>query len=297
MSNEQLPIRTPPPGGAHPIRHVVLVTGASSGIGRATALQLLRRGDTHVVLVARRRAELEETVRRAGTSDAARTSIIVCDLATADGARALARQVRAEHPRLTALVNNAGVSASLDVFDPAAGSDTERVLALNLLAPMLLVHELVDLLAASRGAIVNVSSAAGLIGTPKSPVYSASKWGLTGFSEALHARCGPLGIRVTNVQPGPVPTEGWPHDSLRRSPLRKLLTADVGDIAAAIERAACAPGRGRAGVVLPRIYGLIPFVRGVAPALLRAVVGGVGRRATAAQSQNTPAARAGRDPR
>ncbi|MCW2973384.1 MAG: family NAD(P)-dependent oxidoreductase, partial [Thermoleophilia bacterium] len=204
---------------------------------------------------------------------------------------------RAEHPRLTALVNNAGAGTAVDVLDPAAGSDTERVLNLNLLAPVLLVHELVDLLAASRGAIVNVSSVAGLIGTPRSPVYSASKWGLTGFSEALRARCAPLGVRVTNVQPGPVPTEGWPHDRLRTSAWRRLLTADVGDVAAAIERAACGSGTGRAGVVLPRTYAVIPFLRGVAPALLRAVVRHVGRRITLAESQGTPAWRAGRDAR
>lgn len=270
------------------VRHTVLVTGASSGIGRATALQLLRRGDTHVVLSARRRDQLEETVHRAGSSADGRTTLIVADLATAAGAEQLVEAVRQLHPELTALVNNAGASTACDVFDPAAGADTERVLALNLQAPMLLVHGLIDLLAASRGAIVNVSSVAGLVGTPKSPVYSASKWGLTGFSEALRARCAPLGVRVTNVEPGPVPTEGWHHKELVRSPLRRLLTSRTGDVAAAIERAACGR-RGPARIVLPRTYAVIPLLRGVAPWLVRYLVGIGGRRVTAANRLASPA--------
>ncbi|MCW2950094.1 MAG: short-chain dehydrogenase [Thermoleophilia bacterium] len=276
------------------IRHTVLVTGASSGIGRAAVLQLLRRGDTHVVLAARRREQLEETVRRAGPTDAARTSIIVADLATADGARELADQVRREHPDLSALVNNAGTGSTHDIFEPGADIETERMLALNLQAPVLLSQYLIDLIAARRGAIVNVSSVAGLVGTPRSPVYSASKWGLTGFSEALRARCAPLGIRVTNIQPGPVPTEGWAHARLRRSYARKLLTSDVGTIASAIERAACGTPRRGGSVVIPGIYSCIPVLRGVAPGVLRWAVDVVGRRTSAgadhvASARDTPA--------
>jgi len=291
MSNVQLPQRTPPPGGAHAVRHVVLVTGASSGIGRATVLQLLRRGDTHVVLSARRRGELEETVRRAGERDAARTTIVVADLASSDGVAQLAATVRAQHPDLTALVNNAGAGAARDAFPPTAEA-TRRLVDLNLVAPLTLAQELLDLLAANRGAIVNVASVAGLVGTPGSPTYSATKWGLVGFSEALRARCAPLGVRVTSIEPGPVPTPGWPHERMARSPLRRLLASDVGAVAAAIERAACGTGRGRAHVVLPRTYASIPVLRGLAPWLLRALVAVDGRRAA---REDRAAGRSGRE--
>jgi NAD(P)-dependent dehydrogenase (short-subunit alcohol dehydrogenase family) len=287
-----LPRHRVAPASDQPLRHVVLVTGASSGFGRAAVLQLLRRGDTHVVLVARRRDQLEETVLRAGSAAKGRTSIIVADLVSAEGVHDLAERVRREHPGLTALVNNAGAGALADVFDRAAGPDTQRVLALNLVAPILLVHELVDLLQRSQGAIVNVSSVAGLVGTPKSPVYSASKWGLVGFTEALRARCDPLGIRVIDIQPGPAATEGFPNAHVVRSPWRRLIATDTGRVAAAIEAAACGTGAGRASVVLPRTYRAIPVLRGVAPWLLGLLVGRVGRAVSRAHrpASATPAA-------
>lgn len=259
-------------------RHVVLVTGASSGIGRATALRLLRHADTFVVLAARRAGELWATAELAGPDAAGRADVIECDLSSAAGARALAATVRARHPDLTALVNNAGAGAACDFDDAASGAEIERVLALDLQAPMLLTHALQDLLVARGGALVNVASVAGLVGTPASPAYSSAKWGLVGFSESMRARLGQVGVRVTCIQPGPVPTPGWPHERIAASPLRRVLGSDVDTVARAIERACRGVGRARASRTLPATYAVLPLLRGVAPGLLRRMLAAAWRR-------------------
>jgi NAD(P)-dependent dehydrogenase (short-subunit alcohol dehydrogenase family) len=253
-------------------RPVVVITGASSGIGRATAVAFARRREARLVLAARREDELRETARLAGADDAV---LVACDLATRAGLDELVGAVR-EIGRLDVLVNNAG-RASAHPFDhPQALDDADAILALNLRAPVVLVHELTPLLEAVRGTIVNVSSVAGLVGTPDSDVYSASKWALTGFSEASRARLSRRGVRVVCVQPGPVPTPGWPHERLARMPvLGRVLTSDVDAIARCCVRASL--GRGGVAPVRPRTYAGIPLLRGVAPWLVRALLGRAAR--------------------
>ncbi|MCW2921367.1 MAG: short-chain dehydrogenase [Thermoleophilia bacterium] len=265
-------------------RPVVLVTGASSGIGRATAIEFARRRDAHLVLTARREHELRETSEaterardrtttgRAGTGDSAATVLCVaCDLATADGIDTLVAAIRAKAGRLDVLVNNAGVGGDQSFDAPTTMRDADRMLALNLRAPIALCHELLPLLRASRGSIVNISSVAGLIGTPDSEVYSSTKWALTGFSEALRASQSRFDVHVACVHPGPVPTPGWPHARLARSRFgRRVLASNVEVIARTCERAA--RRRGGPAPVRPRTYAPIPLLRGLAPWSIRALL-------------------------
>lgn len=255
-------------------RPVVLVTGASSGIGRATAVEFARRRDAHLVLTARRDEELVETARltsRAritGTVREHEAVLVPCDLSTQDGIDRLVRIVLDDIGRLDVLVNNAGLGGD-DGFDsPTTMRDADRMLALNVRTPIALCHELLPLLRESRGSIVNVSSVAGLIGTPDAEVYSSTKWAITGFSEALRASQARHGVHVACVHPGPVPTPGWPHARLERSWFgRAIMASNVDAIAHAIERAA--RRRGGAAPVRPRTYAPIPLLRGVAPWLVR----------------------------
>jgi NAD(P)-dependent dehydrogenase (short-subunit alcohol dehydrogenase family) len=251
---------------------VVLVTGASSGIGRAIAHEFAARGDVRLVLVARREQALDETMRTAPAPRAGATpatwELLVADLGDpADVDRVIA-DVRATG-RLDVLVNNAGVSTTVPLEAPDGLEQVDRLLDLNLRAPMALVHGCFHLLAERRGAIVNVSSVAGLVGTPGSPIYSATKWGLTGFTEAIRARYAYLGIRVCCMQPGPVPTEGFPHERLRRRSrlLQRLLASDSETIARDVVR--FARGGGSVSIVRPRTYAFIPLLRGVAPWSIR----------------------------
>ncbi|MCW2925710.1 MAG: acetoin dehydrogenase, partial [Thermoleophilia bacterium] len=258
----------------------VLVTGASSGIGRATAVELARRGAVHLVLVARREADLAETARLAAAT--ARPGLTVelrpCDLADRDAVAALVAELAADPAPLHALVNNAGTSGEAAFEDPASVPELDRMLELNLRTPMVLVQGLVGRLEASGGAaIVNVSSVAGLVGTPQSIAYSTTKWGLTGFSEALRARLAARGVRVVAVHPGPVPTPGWPQAWLDGRPvLRRIVSCDAETIARTIADAV--DGRGGPAPVRPRTFALLPVLRGIAPWLVRALLARSARR-------------------
>ncbi len=254
-------------------RPVVVVTGASSGIGRATAIEFARAMDVRLVLAARRSDQLERTAQVAGANDAV---LVDCDLATVDGVERLVTAVR-DFGRVDVLVNNAGRASAHDFDHPDALADLDEVMALNLRAPIMLTHALTPLLERSRGTIVNVSSVAGLVGTPGADAYSATKWGLTGFSEASRARLRRRGVRVVCVQPGPVPTPGWPHERLSRLPvLGRALTSSSREIARCCVRAA--RGSGGAAPVRPRTYATIPLMRAVAPWLVRAVLARVASR-------------------
>lgn len=255
-------------------RPVVLVTGASSGIGRATAIEFARRRDAVLVLAARRTDELRTTARLA---DAARptgapagrptATCVACDLTDPEQLDLLVAQVH-QIGRLDVLVNNAGAASSRELDDADPMPAVDRTIALNLRAPIALTHALTPLLRAAGGTVVNVSSVAGLVGTPGSDVYSATKWALTGFSEAARARLHADGIRVVCVQPGPVPTPGWPHERLASMPvLGRLLASDVDELARTCVRAA--EGRGGPAPIRPRTYHAIPLLRAVAPWLLR----------------------------
>lgn len=259
----------------------MLVTGASSGIGRATAVELARRGDVHLVLVARRADQLEETARlaRAATTGDVGVTIRPCDLADRAAVTALVQELTADPAPLHALVNNAGASGETPFEEPGAVPELDRMLELNLRTPMVLAQGLVGRLeaAADDATIVNVSSVAGLVGTPQSIAYSTTKWGLTGFSEALRARLGARGIRVVTVQPGPVPTPGWPQAWLDDRPiLRRILSCDAETIARTIADAV--DGRGGPAPVRPRTFTLIPTLRGVAPWIVRALLARSARR-------------------
>lgn len=252
---------------------VALLTGASSGIGRASAIRLLRGGRWRVILVARREEELRETVRLAAAeADAAPADAVLrpLDLLQPGAAAELAAWIEQEFGRLDALVNNAGVGSAVPFEHPDAVVDAERMIALNMRAPIALTHACLELLTASRGVIVNVSSVAGMIGTPASPVYSATKFALTGLSEALRARLRSRGIRVVCIQPGPVPTPGWAHERLRASRARRLLLCEADVIAAAVARAV--EGRGGVAPVRPRAYSLAPVLRALAPWALRGML-------------------------
>jgi NAD(P)-dependent dehydrogenase (short-subunit alcohol dehydrogenase family) len=264
-------------------RPVVLVTGASSGIGRAAAIAFARRMDAHLVLAARREPELRETADHAGAQT---TTLVPVDLTDPADVDRLAQRVL-DLGRLDVLVNNAGVGSSRPFDHPDAMQDADRILALNLRTPIALTHALTPLLRRSRGTIINISSVAGLVGTPEADVYSASKWALTGFSEASRARLARDGVRVVCIQPGPVPTPGWPHARIGTMPVaRHLLASDVDTIAADCIRAA--QGRGSVAPVRPRTYLAVPWLRVLAPWLLRALLVRAGRRR--ARSFATPTA-------
>ncbi|MCL6552338.1 MAG: SDR family oxidoreductase [Firmicutes bacterium] len=258
---------------------VVIVTGASSGIGEATARAFGRAGD-RVVLVARRIERLQQLA--ASLPDAL---VVPADLARPDDVERVARGTLERYGRIDVLVNNAGLGR-YDWLERLSVAEIEAQLQVNLLAPILLTRAVLPtMLAQRRGVIVNVSSVAGRIATPTMSIYNAAKFGLDGFSEALRREVGSHGVHVCVIAPGPVEgTEFGAHGAAGRG-LRAVrgrwrqlrwLRIDADRVAAAIVTLADRP---RPRLVLPGVYRAMIAVNVLAPGLVDRIVSRAARAA------------------
>ncbi|WP_112270624.1 SDR family NAD(P)-dependent oxidoreductase [Lentzea terrae] len=178
-----------------------LVTGATSGIGRAIAVKLAEQGAT--VYVTGRRAELGketvELIEQAGGTG----HFIVADVANLDDVRKLAQEVG----EVDVLVNNAGIFPMSPTPEQSL-DDYEQVFDVNVRATYFLTAALVPaMVAKKKGAIVNVSSVAGQVGTPAGSVYNASKAAMDALTRSWAIEFGAAGVRVNSVAPGPIATE------------------------------------------------------------------------------------------
>ena len=242
---------------------VALITGASSGLGEATARRLAREPGMQLVLLARRADRLEQL---AAALPAPATALAL-DL-TGDDAPARARAHLEQHHggRLDLLVNNAGAGGR-GTFADTGHALVRRTMALNFDAQLRLVEELLPLLRASApSAIVNVASTAGRIGRPGAGAYSASKAAFAVWSDSLRAEEHAHGVHVGIVLPGFIPTEGFPQSELAERRLTRWMLGTPEQAADAIADAGL--GR-RAERYVPRFYAGVAALRTVAPGLLR----------------------------
>ena len=183
---------------------VAVVTGASSGLGRAIALVLAERGAT-VVGLARRRDLLDELTPQLQGRTAASTTA-VCDVGDADAYRSMLRAVEAEHGHLDILVNNAGI----DLMLPVPGGDeatVRRVFDVNFFATVTGTLTVVPgMVERGWGAVVNVSSDTARAPEPRQGAYAASKAAVSAFSESVAHEVAPKGVHLHVLYPGWVPT-------------------------------------------------------------------------------------------
>lgn len=192
---------------SEPSGPVAVVTGASSGIGAATARALAARGTT-VVAVARRGDRLAEVVA-ACRETAPSSEAQVCDLADEEAGRAVLRGVSDRLGPIEVLVNNAGMPMRRRV-DVLSMDDVRAVLQLNYLTPVALTLEVLPgMLERRRGTIVNVSSLVGRLGNGGEAAYSASKAALCGFTESASVELAGSGVEIRLILPGPIDTEIW----------------------------------------------------------------------------------------
>lgn len=205
---------------------VALITGASSGIGEAAARLLVSEG-VHVVLVARRRERIEALATELGALSLALTA----DVADPAQLATVFEEVRARFGGLDLLFNNAGlgVSAAFDASDPA---DWKRMIDINLYGVLHCTQAAIPLMRGRPGAMISsVSSVGGRYGVASWSVYSATKFAVVGFHDALRKELGPDGIRVSVIEPGAVWTEFGQNvaDDLResRGSLDALTSEDV----------------------------------------------------------------------
>ena len=178
----------------------VMITGASSGIGRALAIAFAREG-ARLVLTARSQSALESVAREVAPSQ---TAVIPADLRDPASLASLCAQAIERFQTIDILVNCAGVG----LYAPSFLSSPELVgdlMSLNFLAPVELTRRLLPSIPAG-GAVINISSIAGKVPLPWLPIYSASKYALNAYSDGLRMELGPSGIHVLCVCPGYVDT-------------------------------------------------------------------------------------------
>jgi uncharacterized protein len=258
---------------------VAVVTGASAGIGAATARRLAREPDARLVLVARRGDRLEALANELGGA-----TVIAADLTDPEAPARIRDTVESEHGALHLLVNNAGASWR-GRFAEVGWANVQRHLELDFEAPVRLTEALLPLLreTASAGAppapdtrraavsIVNVASTASRVARPGAAGYSAAKFALAGWTDGLHLEERAHGVHVGLVLPGFVATEGFPATELLARAATRWMVSTPEAVAEAILEAG--PG-GRPERYVPRFYSVFAAMRIVAPRLVRRAVGG-----------------------
>jgi short-subunit dehydrogenase len=244
---------------------VAVVTGASSGIGRAIAIDLARAGMV-AVPVARRTdklAAVEAECRRYIPDSFS----IPCDVGLRDAAEAMVDEVRRRCGRVDLLVNNAGVGLYRR-FTKTSVEDVERLMRTNYFGTVYCTKAVLpDMLTRNRGVIASIASISGQVGTAGFTAYTASKFAMVGFIESLAHELRATGVRVTMIYPGPIATEfnagfeqqppgvarRWPADAVSAGLLQCLRS-------------------GKLEMTVPRMMGIVSRARFLLPSLFRAAL-------------------------
>jgi hypothetical protein len=248
---------------------VAIVTGASSGIGEATAREFGREG-AKVVLAARRVDRLEtlgKEIEAMGTG--AETLVVQADLSKLEDIRSMVDQTLKRFGRIDILINNAGFGRLdwLEKLDPV--KDIQAQVDVNVMGVIQTTRQVLPVMIKQRsGSIVNMCSMAGLVATPTYTIYAASKHAVHGFSEALRREVKPWGIDVSLIYPGGVVTEFGQHAGIKRktkatTPRFMLLTAEqVGRAVVKLVR------RPRGMWIIPWQWGVTSFLNKFLPSFV-----------------------------
>ncbi len=216
----------------------VLVTGASSGIGEATALAFARRG-ARLALCARRLDRLHDVAERCRALGAPEVVVRRADVGRSADARGFVATALQSFEQLDVVVNNAGHGWRGRLQDMADG-DAQEMLATNFLGTLYTTQAaLPGMLAANAGVIINISSVVGFRAAPYSAVYSASKHAVTGFAHALRGELSGTGVKISVVYPGTTDTDFFKDGRPRRG----LLASSAERVAEVIVRTARRPRR------------------------------------------------------
>jgi len=254
-----------------PAKPVILVTGASSGIGEATARLFAHQG-YRVALAARRLERLQALAEELAASGGEALPI-EADLSKLEDINRMAATVLSRYGQIDILFNNAGFGRLnwLENLDPI--QDIEAQFKVNLLG---VVHTtrvvLPHMIERRSGHIINMASMAGWVGTPTYSIYAATKFAVRGFSEALRRELGVYGIHVSVIYPGGVATEFGSHTGAKRktglsTPAALRLSAD--DVAGAVLRVARRPKR---SLILPWVMQFTALANTLFPGLVDAII-------------------------
>jgi short-subunit dehydrogenase len=246
---------------------VILITGASSGIGEATARLFSREG--YAVALAARRVERLEALAQEIVAGGGQALPVATDMSKLSDIESLTRKTLAAFGQIDVLFNNAGFGRLdwLENLDPL--KDVEAQLRVNLLGVIQLTQAVLPHMIARRGGqIINMASIASLVATPTYSVYAASKFAVRGFTESLRREVGVYGIRVSAIFPGGVKTEFEEHTGAQRktgitTPSALQLSAE--DVARVVLRVARKPRR-MTVIPWPLIFGV--WINAILPGLV-----------------------------
>jgi uncharacterized protein len=244
---------------------VWVITGASSGIGARTARDVAAAGGT-ICAAARRKERISSLVSEL---PGAGHSYFVTDVSDRDQVKALVAHVASTHGRCDVLVNNAGFlgAPGFGGGGKASIEDVEAVMATNFFGSIYCTGEFLELLEASSPShVVNVTSVAGRIAAPGQPAYTASKFALVGWTESLQPELARKGIYLSSVEPGFIPTEGFPQRGMVDDPVMSRILGTDGQVSDAIQDAVSGRKPQR---VVPRWYYALQVPRVIAPRLYR----------------------------
>ena len=178
---------------------VVIITGASSGIGKAMAFEFGRQGAI-VIITGRNQANLNDTAAELQAANIQQHAI-VCDSSSEEQTRAMIQEVVSKFERVDLLINNAGISMR-SMFETADLQVLKQVMDINFWGTVYATHAALPHLKKSRGGIIGISSIAGYRGLPVRTGYSASKFAMNGFLEALRTELIGTGVHVLTACPG-----------------------------------------------------------------------------------------------
>src|SRR5262245_23867905 len=245
---------------------IVLITGASNGIGRRLAIDLAARGA--IVVGCGRSSERLQAVSAEMRSTSPRSTTVECDVAKIDQVRDMINSVLSSFGKIDILINNAGIGMRTPFVETPI-EVIEALIKTNYLGAVYCAHAaLPSMIARGSGHIVNISSAAGKIGTLNIAGYCASKFAMNGLSESLYYELKPLGIDVSVICPGPVRTDFNKSfaDIPPKSPASLVVSPKF--VSAAVIKAVEAK---RFEVVLPRRLALICWFKNLTPNLFRTI--------------------------
>ncbi len=246
----------------------ILITGASSGIGKETAVQFAKKG-ANLILVARRKDKLEQI---ANDLKKFHVSILVCqcDVSKKDQVKEMSKQVLEKFDSIDILINNAGFAIYGSVSDISI-DEIESQMETNYFGMVYCIKNfLPSMLQKKSGHIVNVASVAASFGLPGIASYCASKFAMLGFSEGLKHELKDTGIGITVVSPIMVRTDFFDHPSFEKMPKYSLTSLSSKTVANAIIKAANSP---RLEIIVPSIIRGAVWMKNTFPYFINPILG------------------------
>ena len=252
---------------------VVVITGASSGIGEQSAEEFAKL-HANVILVSRNEVQLQKIAARLSKYQI-KTFVYACDVSDKDQVDKMGKIIIEKFGTIDVLVNNAGFGI-YNTVENTAIDELESQMSTNFLGMMYCIKTFLQTMLEQRsGHIVNVASVAASIGIPGMASYCASKFAMLGFSESLFHELKGTGVGITVVSPIMVRTNFFKHESFGKMPRYSATSLDPKTVASAVVRAASSP---RLEIVVPQFVRIAIWMKQTFPYLINTIVGGIFRK-------------------